>query len=241
MLCLWTLALAGPSWQQEAPPWVDDQSPLVIVLHLGNSMLTKDRQPDRLTLAKTKINQMLADRSGGATALVVYRGSAHSVLPLTEDTGVLKYYLQDLQPEVLPVEGNRPDLALQKSAQLLRGQGGSVVLVTDSLDGFVPLQRDWNPFADRGQPEQAAVQVMALLLVPDPGVADQLAAAEIERVTVTADDSDLQSLSGKMDRQWQQQLQADDSLQWRDNGYYLLWPLLLVAMLWFRRGMVLPW
>ncbi len=238
VLCLWVLALAGPSWQQQASPWMDDQAPLVIALYLGDSMAQQDRQPSRLEVAKAKISALLDTRLGAATALIAYRGTAHNVLPLTEDVTVLSHYLNDLQPDVMPSEGNRPDLALAQAGQLLAGQGGSVVLVLDSLTDFIPLQDDWNPLPDGAQ---ASAWLLATDRVELADTAKLLDSVDIDSTAASPDDKDVQQLQGQVQQRWQQQLQDEGDQQWHDAGYYLLWPLLLMSLLWFRRGMVLPW
>ncbi|WP_372965655.1 VWA domain-containing protein, partial [Marinobacter sp.] len=78
-------ALAGPSWRQAPTPLKQPQDSLVIALDLSLSMLATDVEPDRLTLAKRKIRDILDLRQGGLTALLVYSGDAHVVTPLTED------------------------------------------------------------------------------------------------------------------------------------------------------------
>ena len=57
----------------------------VIALDLSATMNAVDVQPSRLERAKQKIRDLLALRSGARTALVAYAGSAHTVLPLSDD------------------------------------------------------------------------------------------------------------------------------------------------------------
>ena len=33
----------------------------------------------------------------------------------------------------------------------------------------------------------------------------------------------------------------DERLRWYDAGYYLVWPLSLLVLLWFRRGWTVRW
>ena len=87
ILC-WVLALAGPTWERHEGPLGDVAAPLVIALELDESMLKEDLRPTRLDHAKAKIADLLATRKGAQTALIAYAGSAHLVIPLTEDAEI---------------------------------------------------------------------------------------------------------------------------------------------------------
>lgn len=236
MVLLWVLALTGPSWQREASPLVDDKAPLVIAMYLGDSLLKEDLLPNRLTHVKLKVAEILNQRVGSPTALLVYGETAHSVLPLTEDVDILKTYLQDLEPNVVPRAGNRPDNALAKAAEVLADAGGSVVLVGDSLEDFLAPQINWNPL-----PSRVNVSFLAVAPVLDDQAVMRktLHSAGIDMVNITIDDADTNRLLETVERHWQSQLSQRGDVQWRDAGYYLVWPLLLIALVWYRRGMVL--
>ncbi len=74
---------------------------------------------ERLERAKQKVADLLASRRGARTAVVAYAGSAHAVLPLTDDTDLVNMYLESLTPEVMPQSGDRPDRALELAASML--------------------------------------------------------------------------------------------------------------------------
>ena len=239
LLCVWVLALSGPSWQRLPSPLIEDDAPLVVGLYLGESMLKDDLKPSRLDHAKKKIDQLLQLRAGAATALLVYGGSAHTVLPLTEDAEVLRLYLQSLSPSVIPLAGNRPDKLLAVAQQVLLGRGGAVVLVGDDLREFSPMERHWNPVED-----EVSVSFLSLqnaLAAERRQLSSDLNSVGIDTVFATLDDSDLATLVASMQRRWRNQLQQRDDVEWIDAGYTLVWPLLLLTALFFRRGMVLRW
>lgn len=256
LLILWLLALAGPSWREKPSPFTDDKAPLVIALALNESMLADDLLPSRLARAKMKIAQLLDARRGSPTALVAYSGSAHVVLPLTEDVDILKLYLDELTPDVMPKPGLNVQAALQTAGDLLAGYGkrGSIILVGDQID-----HTSVNPL-DAQQP------ISLLLVGPSAATAEDTlqrhdshyvdtAAVEafaqrekIHWVAMTADESDISQLQRRIVRQFEalsgenKALSDDDSKTHReDAGYYLLFPLTLLMLLWFRRGMVLQW
>ena len=84
-MVLGIIALSGPTWRRELPPFVEDKAPLMIVLALSSSMDQTDVAPTRLERAKQKIKDLLAARAGARSGLIAYAGTAHLVMPLTDD------------------------------------------------------------------------------------------------------------------------------------------------------------
>ena len=81
------LALAGPTQEKVPQPILEREDALVIVLDLTWSMYAADLSPSRLVTAKRKITDLLNGREEGMTALISFAGDAHTVAPLTDDTG----------------------------------------------------------------------------------------------------------------------------------------------------------
>ena len=49
------------------------------------------------------------------------------------------------------------------------------------------------------------------------------------------------SLNRRVQRHLVNAIESDENLQWRDAGYFLVWPLALFMLLWFRRGWTVQW
>jgi len=138
LLAVWmitAMALAGPTWRMEPSPFADDQAGLVVIMKIGESMLATDVQPSRLERARHKLRDLLDERQGSATGLIVYSGSAHLVMPLTRDDRIISAMLEDLTPDLMPVEGDALIEALQKAEQVLgkSGVAGSTLVIADSV------------------------------------------------------------------------------------------------------------
>ncbi|MBO9883456.1 VWA domain-containing protein [Xanthomonas sp. D-109] len=244
------LALAGPSWRQEQQPLWQARTPLVIALDLSAQIDARDLPPSRLLQARAKLARLLHERAGGEVALVAYAGEPYTVAPLTDDAANVGLFLDALSPQVMPVAGQRTDLAIDWAAQLLRQAGfsrGDILVLSDQADA---------------QAQQAAARaagqgyhVSALGLGTAQGAAyrdDQgrlahaqldagslraLAAAGAGRYAgLTPDDTDLRAL-GVLRPQEEDATAADEShgRVWLDQGYWLLPPLMLLALLAFRR------
>lgn len=94
LLVLGAIATAGPTWQQDRPDFLENRAPLIIAVDLSPSMDTADVPPTRLTAAKHTLHDLVQRRKGTRTALLVYAGSAHLVLPPTDDPELLDTYIQ---------------------------------------------------------------------------------------------------------------------------------------------------
>lgn len=136
--CAWLLAclaLLGPSWQQAEQPGLSRNDPLVILLDLTPAMLAADVQPTRLEHAKRKILDLLQTRQDAQTAVVVFAGSAHTLVPLTRDLATTQNLLDALHPNLMPATGQRADLAVAKGITLLeqgaRGRGRLLLIGSD--------------------------------------------------------------------------------------------------------------
>lgn len=133
------LALAGPVWEQLPQPVQKREDALVIVLDLSLSMFAPDHAPNRLDLAKRKLRDILALRTEGQTALIVYAGDAHTVTPLTDDVVTIEALVPSLSPNIMPLFGSNPIEAIGLAIGLLDGTDaarGKVLLMTDGISGF---------------------------------------------------------------------------------------------------------
>ncbi|PFG07824.1 MULTISPECIES: VWA domain-containing protein [unclassified Marinobacter] len=261
-----SLSLAGPVWRQAPSPAAPPTSSLVIVLDLSLSMLATDVQPNRLTLAKRKIRDILAARQGSLTALVVYAADAHSVTPLSDDSATTESMLAVLDPLMMPAAGNRADLAVGKAMELLdRGAPGNgrILLITDDvqpryrqaitellagsrfqLDTLTVGTRAGGPIplAERGFIRDGDRIVISQAA---PRALAELAGANGGRsATLTLDGRDLSELavSGlngaftKADTAQLDPAKTRQQSQWQEDGYWLLWLALPLLLLIWRRG-----
>src|ERR1700723_2698877 len=58
LILLGALAIAGPAWKREQPPFTEDKAPLVIALDLSETMNAIDLDPTRLERAKLKLRDL---------------------------------------------------------------------------------------------------------------------------------------------------------------------------------------
>lgn len=244
------LALAGPSWRQGEQPLWQSQTPLVVVLDLSSRIGAADLPPSRLLQARAKLAHLLEARSGGQVALVAYAEDAFTVTPLTEDAGNIRLYLDDLSPDIMPVDGQRAARGIAWAAKLLSQAGskrGDILLLSDRAEAAA----NEAAAAARGQ----GYTVSALGLGTAAGAAYRgrdgvvaraaLDAASLRALAVagggryhalTSDGTDLANLGVLLPEQAEAGGAGATGKAWRDEGYWLVLPLMALALLAFRRG-----
>ncbi|EMB9236038.1 VWA domain-containing protein [Vibrio alginolyticus] len=234
---------AGPTWQRESSPFGEDKASMLVVLDNSDSMLQKDLPPSRLERSKQKIRDLLAARKGGKTGLVVFAGSAHVAMPITQDSKVFDPFLAAITPEIMPVQGKLAEKALPLIDQQLQGQPGSTVLLVS--DGVNPATIEQYQAYFSGKPYQLLILAAgnAGIVSNNPMDLDSLQKLASQTngrlVEVTVDNSDIEQLNRYVERNMQ--LNGESSMPWKDMGYQLLFPIALIMMLWFRKGWLVQW
>ncbi|TWU58581.1 von Willebrand factor type A domain protein [Rubripirellula tenax] len=236
---LWTLsvlALAGPTWRTEPPPWTEDESSLYLVVRMTPSMISEDVQPNRLERARGKLHDLMELRRGSRTGLIVYSQSAHLVMPATDDSGVIDQMLQSLDPAMMPGEGDALADALRMASDHIEssGRGGSVLIVAD---GNEPAQASslagWRTTTSTPVQWLAPVPVGSSLdAIGITTAAGSIAAATI---AITPDDTDVNAIARRAEQTFAMAAIGDAS-QWRDEGIWLVWPVAMGLAIWFRKG-----
>jgi Ca-activated chloride channel homolog len=131
------IALSGPSIRSVKLPVYEMQTAQVIAFDLSYSMYATDITPNRLSRAKYKAIDLLKQWQEGDKGLIAYAGDAFTITPLTKDSNSIINHIPNLSPDLMPVRGSRPDLALEKAISLLTNAGyqqGHVVFITDGFD-----------------------------------------------------------------------------------------------------------
>ncbi|MGY2261880.1 tetratricopeptide repeat protein [Pseudomonas sp. SDO55104_S430] len=254
------LALLGPSWERVEQQSQKPADSLVAILELTPEMLATDVPPNRLEQARRKLLDLLQVRSDAQTAIVVYAGSAHTLVPLSDDLSTSRNLLDALKPSLMPEAGHRADLAVIKALNLLEQAAlgdGRILLIGSSLselerqgirqalsgkstqllmigvgtaEGTPITQEDGSFLKD----EQGAILVPHL---DEPGLKAFVNELDGRYRHARLSDADLRGL-GLLDgprslRNDGQTLRLDT---WADQGYWLLLPLLLLAACAGRRG-----
>lgn len=239
------VAMAGPSWRLSDDPAGPDDTTLVVVVDLSSSMSGADVGPSRAGRLRLKLRDLLELRRGGRTGLVAVAGTAHVVMPPTDDVDVLTPYVDVLDPDLMTDDGE----AFEKAARLVDGlvtgeDGPTVVLV--AADAIPPRGAD----ALAGLAERRGVKLVGWAVgtaqgIPGAGVPplDRTGFARLERagadvVDLRVDGADLRRLDRLFERERTASADVDDAALWEDGGYAFVVLFALGLTFWFRRGWV---
>ena len=241
---LTVMALSGPAWRQGPSPFAEDKAALFIVLKVTPSMTATDIQPSRLERAVHKIRDLLALRRGALNGLIAYSGSAHLVVPLTRDGGIIEAFAAELSPDVMPAEGDALADAVELAEERLEKSGltGSVLSIADGIDS-----NQWNALTHRQERKDFPVHFLATATPDPPGSppAPALDRKLFETAAkslggslsiVTPDERDVERIASRIERSLAASDQMREASRWEDSGYWLVPVIALSALMWFRRG-----
>jgi Ca-activated chloride channel family protein len=263
LLILGAIAAAGPTWEQDRPDFLENRAPLIVAVDLSPSMDAADVQPTRLEAAKHKLHDLIQRRAGARTALIAYAGSAHLVLPPTDDPALLDSFIQALGTGLIDKPGKDVGAVIEQAKHLLSAEKtpGTLLLISDGAD---TAQLDGLDNRLRG----SALQVLVLAVGnedggviqgangqpkidsngrPVLGSFDQAALKQLASAvdaplgSLTLDDDDLDWIELHAQQHFQSASAEQQELHWKDAGYWLCWPLLLLALVGVRKGWSVNW
>ena len=258
-----SIAVAGPTWQREQPPYTEDKAPLVIALDLSATMNAIDLNPTRLERVKLKLRDLITKRNGGRTALFVYAGTTHMVLPFTTDESLFDVYLDSLSTGLMPRAGKDSAQALATIEDFLKDETipGTILFVTDGIEpAAMPALERFTARQDQsddilvlgvgtraGGPvqigpnrflEEGGRRVFSKL---DVNALRSLSKFDIDATTLTLDDDDIEWIQHRVQHHLQAIQNKDAKTRWIDEGYWLTLPVAALGILWFRKGWTIRW
>ena len=131
------LALAGPRWGSHYQEFSRQGVDIMILMDVSSSMLVADIDPNRLERAEREILDFLRVLQGDRVGLVAFAGVAFVQCPLTLDYEALKMFLNELQPELIPVPGTDLGAAVQTGLSAFDFTSATdkvILLITDGED-----------------------------------------------------------------------------------------------------------
>lgn len=260
------LGLAGPTWQESEVPSFTGGEPVVAVLSLAQSMNADDLTPSRLKRSVHKLRDILSRTEGDERGLVIYSDVPFVAAPLTNDLRVIEQMLPELSTSLMPVLGNRLDLAIGEARQVLERADalrGQIIVIADNAGSEAGASLSAAEAA-----RNAGYEVSVLAVGTEEGATLQTADGraistrdgqtfmtklsknelmDLSRAgggrfsVITPDDTDLATLLPATDQTMHTAGKADDlnADGWVDMGYWLLIIPVLLAPFVFRRGMIM--
>ncbi|MDF1641386.1 VWA domain-containing protein, partial [Thalassolituus oleivorans] len=258
-----TLALSGPTWQRIPVPVMKNQDALVILMDMSLSMGSQDIKPSRAIRSVQKVTDIIRERKDGLTAVIAYSGDAHTVTPFTDDGETIEHLLPSLTPEIMPKLGSRPDKAIKLAQELMTNANirkAQFLLLTDGIQPndvtrIKDLLGENTPLAviAIGTAEGAPVSLgdqgflrdndgnIVLPRLDTAPLNELRAQANVPWLPLAFDDRDWKTLlksevtANNEEADSNRNTQYD---QWHDAGFWLIFLLLPIALITFRRGVV---
>lgn len=131
------LALAKPQWGFVWENIYVHGTDIVIAIDVSNSMLATDIKPNRLTVAKRKILDLLNVLDADRVALVAFSGYAVRLCPLTSDYQAITMFAEYLSPSLISLGGTNISDTINTSVSFLKefspqeSVGKFIIMITD--------------------------------------------------------------------------------------------------------------
>ena len=264
-LCI--IAAAGPAFEKLPKPVFREQSTLVILMDLSQSMDAGDIKPTRMERAKLKLLDILKLRKAGQTALIVYAADAFTVTPLTDDSNTIASLVPTLETGLMPSQGSNAYTAIEHSMELLKQAGaasGDVLLITDDitdrdLESIKRLTVSGHRLSVLGVGTEAGGPISlnggflqdssGAIIIPklNPGKLQQAALTGGGLyASIQSGDSDIKKLMALFSSKKvnQQNDEGENSMEltadsWQEEGPWLLLLVIPLVALWARKGWLL--
>lgn len=231
------ISVSGPSFEQVEKPGAKVESTGLIMLQLSESMLKEDLQPNRLERAKYKIKDLLSANPGIRMGLVAYAGSAHLVIPPTTDYETLELHLEALKPGIMPKKGVNIDEALVLADTLVRKNTAPshFIFMSD-----MPDDADVETMKQFVQGKEDQVTIMPFTALTEDVnnraiILNKESNVQFLLPTLDASDVELLATTLEENKLYQDDPELQESM-WVEHGYYLLWILAFIILIWFRKG-----
>ena len=186
------VALGRPQIISERTDRFSEGIDIMLLLDISDSMLEKDLNPNRLEAAKELARKFIKGRLQDRIGLIVFAGEAVSLCPLTTDYELLYGFLNEIQPEMIPIAGTAIGSALAVAVNRLRetkGESKVAILISDGDNTSGNL----GPVTAAQLAKAFGVKVYSISVgrVKKPVISDTL---NISRALV--DESELQNIAG---------------------------------------------
>jgi Ca-activated chloride channel homolog len=256
------IALAGPSWELQPSNGYRAPGAWVLLLDLSPSMSAGDLPPDRATRARFAVSDLLTAAQDARVALVAFAGEPYTVTPLTTDVATVRTLLEPLSPRLMPETGHDLAPALLEASRLLRAghaPHGEVIVLADGFEddeqalltaaalarqgmtvhvvgigtsSGAPRRDSAGNFVrdEQGNILVTRMQAEALRQLAAAGGGRFVTLGGLEGLVSTLRERRSYALDASATR-------ADSSVSnWRNDGVWLLPPMLLLVALLARRG-----
>lgn len=138
---LLVVALANPQMGTKIEKGKRAGSDVAICLDVSNSMMAEDIQPNRLERSKRVVTNIMNTLAGDRISLVVFAGASYIQMPLTNDYGAAKLFLDQVSCDMIASQGTAIGDAIEKAMQTfgygdadqewVKNKGRAIIVISD--------------------------------------------------------------------------------------------------------------
>ncbi len=132
VLILMAIALARPVVDEKEVSFKQEVSSIVVAIDVSKSMLANDIYPNRLTMAKRKLLDIIENSKQNAIAVILFAKSSFILSPITQDFNSLKILVKNLDSGMNFDNGSNIFSTLETTNKLLKEyKNKNLLLLTD--------------------------------------------------------------------------------------------------------------
>lgn len=105
-----------------------------MLFDVSKSMKATDLAPSRLEHAKFLLRRLVEREGNDRFGLIPFAGTAYLSCPLTSDKVAFNQYIDELDPDAIPLGGTNMEIALSKAVEAFKAAAGgnrAIVIFTD--------------------------------------------------------------------------------------------------------------
>ncbi|WP_421716539.1 VWA domain-containing protein [Arcobacter arenosus] len=131
-LILMIIALSRPVMNEKEQSFEQEVASIVIAIDVSKSMLANDIYPNRLTMAKQKLLNIIEESKQNALAVILFAKSSFILSPVTQDFNSLKILVENLNTGMNFDNGSNIFSTLEATNKLLKDyENKNLLLLTD--------------------------------------------------------------------------------------------------------------
>lgn len=232
------ISISGPTWNKKEVPNMLPENPVIIALNLSSDMNATDLSPSRLARAKYKISDLLKSLKSVQVGMIVYTDEPFLISPITDDTNILINMLANINPDIMPNNGDRLDRAIEFASKSLQDAGyknGNLVFFTSDVGQKFDLAINDSRKLKSENYDLSIVNVSTIenekleMIAKNGGGIYTM---------ITPNDKDIQLIMDKINDTYSDTLKTSENITmtWEESGYWLSIVVLILSLYFFRKG-----
>ena len=135
------IALAGPRVGSQLKEVEKKGREFIIALDVSRSMLAEDIKPNRIEMAKQSLNRLIRNMEDDKIGLIVFAGDAYIQIPVTNDYGAARLFLNSVNTNIVSKQGtaigSAIELALRSftpgndDGEVAQDESRAIIIITD--------------------------------------------------------------------------------------------------------------